>query len=75
VITLAQHLPRTQTSQSQPEGRDRPAPGPDARVEVIRRDPSNTSTLADEVVGAIARLLGRQAAREWFHAQEAEHGA
>jgi hypothetical protein len=41
----------------------------------VRRDPSNTSTLADEAVGAIARLLGRQAAREWFHAEEAKHGA
>jgi hypothetical protein len=75
VITLAQHVRLTQTAPSQPENRHRLAPGPDARVEVIRRDPRDIATLADEVVGSIARLLGRQAAREWFHAEEAKHGA
>ena len=39
------------------------------RAEAIRREPTDTATLADKVLVAIARLLGRQAAREWFEAE------
>jgi hypothetical protein len=74
VIALAQLLPDSETAPPQPEDRYQPAPSPDGRVEVIRHDPKATDTLADEALVAIARLLGRQAAREWFHAQGAEHG-
>ena len=75
MIALATYLPTAQTARSDPADHDPPAPSPDARTETIKRDPRDTATLADEVCAAIARLLGRQAAREWFHAQEAEHGA
>jgi len=69
VITLAKQLPLTQTAPSQPEDRHRPAPSPDARAETITCNPTDTATRAEEVVGAIARLLGRQAAREWFRVE------
>ena len=69
MITLAKHLSLTQTAPSQPEDRHRSAPSPDARAETIRRDRTDTATRAEEVVGAIARLLGRQAAREWFRVE------
>jgi hypothetical protein len=69
VITLVQHLPLNQTTRSHPGDRLRPAPGPDARAETIRHHPRDTATLADEVLVALARLLGRQAAWEWFGAE------
>jgi hypothetical protein len=71
VVTLVQDLSLNQTTRSHPEDRHRSAPRPGARVEVIRHDPKATDTLADEVLVALARLLGRQAAREWFQAQGA----
>lgn len=70
MIALAQRLPPSQTSRSQPDDRHRPAPSANARVEAARHDPSDAATLADEVRVGIARLLGRQAAREWFQAEE-----
>jgi hypothetical protein len=69
VITLAQHLSLNHAMRSQPQDRHRSAPNPGACVETTRRDPSDTTTLADEVVRAIARLLGRQLAREWYRAE------
>jgi hypothetical protein len=69
VITLVQHLPLNQTTRSHPGDRHRPAPRPDAHAEMIRLAPSDTTSLADEICAAIARLLGRQAARKWFGAE------
>ena len=67
MIALTKHLHLTQTQQ--PEDPDPPAPNPDARAETIRHNLTDTATLADKVLVAIARLLGRQAAREWFEAE------
>ena len=69
MIALAQHLPLAQIPPLPPEDSDRPAPRPDARAETIRRDPTDTATLAEEVLTALARLLGRQVAREWFRVE------
>ena len=72
---LPKYLPLAQILPLLSEDSDRPAPSPDARAETIRRAPTDTTTLAEEVLTALARLLGRQLAREWFAAQGAEHGA
>jgi hypothetical protein len=69
VITLVKRLPLTQTAPSQPKDRHRSAPSPDARAETIRRNRTDTATRAEEVLTALARLLGRQFAREWFRAE------
>jgi hypothetical protein len=69
VITLVQHLPLNQTTRSCPGDRHRPVPRPDAHAETITCNSSDTTSLTDEVCAAIARLLGRQAAREWFGAE------
>ena len=69
MIALPQHPPPTQTTQSEPEDCDQSTPNTAARMETTRRDPKDTATLADEVLVSIARLLGRQAAREWFRAE------
>jgi hypothetical protein len=52
-----------------------PTPHADAPAEALGRDPEDAATLAQGVLTAIARLLGRQAAREWLQTQGAEHGA
>jgi hypothetical protein len=66
VILLSKHLSNAQIAQ--PECRSRTMPSDGAWAAPDRRDPKDTASLADEVLMAIARLLGRQAAREWFRA-------
>ena len=63
---MSEHLSKAQNF----EPRFRSAPSTDVRVvPAAERYPRDTATLADKVLVAIARLLGRQAAREWFEAE------
>jgi hypothetical protein len=69
VIPLPKHLSNAEIAWFAPEACDPSRPNTAPRVETIRLDASDTTSLADEVCAAIARLLGRQAGREWFGAE------
>jgi hypothetical protein len=69
VIPLPKHRSNAEIARFAPEACDPSRPNTAARVETTTRNPSETTTPADEVCAAIARLLGRQAAREWFGAE------
>jgi hypothetical protein len=68
-IPLPKHLSNAEIAWFAPEACDPSRPNTAPRVETIGLDPSNTTTPADQNCVAIARLLGRQAAREWFGAE------
>ena len=72
---MPKHLSSAEIVGFAPAGCEPWTPNTAPRVKTPRRDPKDTPHLVHEVLVAIARLLGRQAAREWFQRQGAHDGA